>query len=354
MNTRHTCSFVTFILLAATGSADTVLLKNGDSFTGTITGAENNHVLLLIRPVPELPPVLKRIDKSQTKAIAFEPDPSREDLLQNASLSRIEELRQSWRNMSPFLPMPYSPAARLGLRMGLVLMGKNTPDATAEAFGVFEKIAASAGTSAEREAGEQGKIRALLLENKTTDAAALAENILKSKPGASLEAEASLALAGESARRFREHLEAHPRWTEHPGLKSKHEALLHQTQNLYLRAALLPGISPELSQKGWWGSIEVLQLAGERTAAIETAAELAAMHPESPSAKKAAALINTLSQGEQERLAGPKGTGRENSPPPHHETHVDENANQHPSPREPLEPRPASTKPRKRSRTPRG
>ncbi len=286
----------TFLLLTATllstmslrppsAKADSIGLTNGEKLTGRIRGMERETVLLETTPVRGYPPVNQRIGKATIARLEFAPDLERDRLAGSGDPAQISALKAAWLELSPFLGVANSPAARLGLRYALLLMEAEGTESKDEALGIFSTISKEAPEATERAAAGQGRLRTLILSGRSSEALQEAESLLKEGADPALCAEAHLIVAGGHAKKLRLHLEENPRWNEDERAGAERERL----RNLALDSCLLAGLGsespPELAVRGLLGALQIHKLCGDQSRALEIARDIAAIYPGHPGAQ---------------------------------------------------------------------
>ncbi len=275
-------------------AADVVILKTGERKTCTITGGDRDHILALMQPVAALPPIPISIRKEHAASLEFGPAPERDILIHEFTKSNLNELRTLWKEFAQLLEVNGSPSGRIGLRLGLVLLEATNADATAEALAVFSVVANGACLSRDREAGEQGKLRAWTALEKTAEALSAAHKHLKTATNSNLCAEARLTLAAALEVELASHLKENPRWTEDEAASQERTRLYHAALDYYLLPALLPGVAPDLAIRGLWGAMRLHQKCNAPALAAETAKDLIALYPATKHAIDAAAFLASL------------------------------------------------------------
>lgn len=284
------------LCLASLGgrAADVVILKSGERKPCTVTGGQSELILALIQPVAELPPVPIRIRKDQTASVEFGPVPDRETLINEATKAQIPQIRNLWNQFSPLLEVRGAPSARIGLRLGLLLLDPMDADSSSEALGLFSLIANRAALSRDREAAEQGRLRAYSAQGRPKEAVAAAEEILQRNAGGNLCAEARLTIAAALEAALSTHVEENPRWMDDDTAGRERTRLYHAALDYYLLPAVLPDITPDLAIRGLSGALRIHQQCSTPALAAEAAKDLIALYPGSAQANDAASFLATL------------------------------------------------------------
>ncbi len=286
-----TLPLLTFTLLSImslrppSAKADSIGLTNGEKLTGRIRGMERDTIVLETTPVRGYPPVNQRIGKAAIARLEFAPDPERDRLAGSGGPAQLSAIKNAWLELSPFLGVPNSPAARLGLRYARLLMEAEGTEFKDEALGIFSTISKQASEATERAAAGQGRLRTLILLGRSSEALEEAASLLKEEAEPALCAEAHLIVAGGHAKKLRTHLEDNPRWNEDERAGAERDRL----RNLALDSCLLAGLGsespPELAVRGLLGALQIHELCGDQSRALEVARDIAAIYPAHPGAQ---------------------------------------------------------------------
>jgi hypothetical protein len=268
--------------------ADTITLSGGEKKSGRIRGSDADHLVLSIQPVPGLPAVDLRLQRSRVTTIDFDEDPVLDAWIQNATLPQLSEVAALWKRFEPLLTVSGSPSARIGLRYGLLLLEDGPTSGPSAPLAVFEKIAAAASSPKDREAAKQGILRALLQSRQLAKVEEEAQTIPKTKCGIPLLAETQLALGKVQAFQLKEWIQENPRWEEDDSIRDKIRHSLEIALDNFLGTAILPGVPSELAAQAMSGAWGVYQLTGDRSRAKTVANDLVTFHPKSPEARSAA------------------------------------------------------------------
>ncbi len=278
---------------AARLSADTVSLVDGGHKEGRVWGITQDALVLSIQPVPGLPEVEVKIPKTHIAGIAFSPDEHRDLFLQNATTRQLPEVAELWERFGPLLPVNGSPAARIGLRYGLLLLAAGVEERRTDPLSIFQKIAATTPHKSEQEAAKQGVLRTLLQRRQWERAESEAASITKSTCGVALLAEARLTLGLVSKNKLGAFIAENPRWSTDEFARPQRDRLYQSALDNLLGAALLPGAPAELTVRALYCALEIHSAEGERHRAATLARDIIAFHPESPEAMLARDWLRT-------------------------------------------------------------
>jgi hypothetical protein len=272
--------------------ADTVTLSDGSRKSGRVLGVEQEMLVLSAQPVPGLPTVELRFPKARITAIEFEENTQRDAFIHSARQPDLAEIALLWERFAPLLTAPGSPSARIGLRYGLLLLEAGAPEGVTDPLPLFEKIAASAPSPAEREAARQGVLRSLLSSKQWARAETEALSVARSACGTPLLAEARLAIGFVQSARLRDlHLE-NPRWQEDDFVRPERNRLYESALDGLLGAALLPGVPPEMAARALLGALRVYEMEGDLPQAKAVATDITSLHPTSKEAASAREWLN--------------------------------------------------------------
>jgi hypothetical protein len=290
----HLRAIPAFILLLATRlHADTVTFVEGETKSGCIWGVEQEAIVLSTQPVPGLPAVNLRIPKTRVAAIAFSPDEQREAFLRMATQEHLPELAKLWSRFAPFLSLRGSPAARIGLRYGVLSLELGSAKDSEELLLLFQKIASGAPTSEEQEAAKQGILRALVRSGHWGRAESEAAAFTKTACSVSLLAEARLTVGIVQKKRLQEFVMENPRWNLDEFVRPERDRLYHAALDSLLAAALLPGAPGELAARARLCAMEVCDAAGERHRSASLAEDIIAFHLGTSEARTAQEWLQT-------------------------------------------------------------
>jgi hypothetical protein len=273
-------------------SADTITMSDGTRKTGRVAGVEQEVLVLSAQPVPGLPTVELRFPKARITAIEFEENAQRDALIHGARQSDLPEIALLWERFVPLLTAPGSPSARIGLRYGLLLLEAGPPGGRTDPLPLFERIAGSAPSPAEREAAMQGVLRSLLSTRQWARAENEALSVARSACGTPLLAEARLTIGFVQSARLRELLRENPRWQEDDFVRPERNRLHDSALDGLLGAALLPGVPPEMAARGLLGALRVYEMDGDLPHAKAVSTDIASLHPTSKEAASAREWLN--------------------------------------------------------------
>lgn len=272
--------------------ADIVTLSDGNRKTGRVLEMEQEILVLSTQPVPGFPTVELRFPKARISAVEFEEDAQRDAFIHGAGQAELPEIALLWQRFADLLTSPGSPSARIGLRYGLLLLDAGAPGNSTDPLPLFEKIAGSAPSPAEREAAMQGVLRSLISTRLWARAETLALSIARSACGIPLLAEARLTIGCVQSARLRELLQENPRWHEDDFVRPEQNRLHDSALDGLLGAALLPGVPTEIAARALLGALRVYEMDGNISQARAVAADLSLLHPTSHEAAFARKWLN--------------------------------------------------------------
>ncbi len=285
MSTRQLAVIVVCLLFPVPGLlADTIALVDGGHKEGRVSGIVQESLVLCTQPIPGLPVVEVRIPKTRLAGIAFSPDEQRDLFLQNATRRQLPEVAELWERFVPLLSVNGSPAARIGLRYGSLLLAAEDDEGRTDPLTIFQKIAGTTPHEPEREAARQGVLRTLLQHRQWDRAESEAASITKSTCGVVLLAEARLTLGLVGKNRLGVFIEENPIWRADEFARPQRDRLYQSALDNLLGAALLPGAPAELTVRALICALEIYSAEGEFSRAAMLARDIIAFHPESTEA----------------------------------------------------------------------
>lgn len=311
-------------LVAGTVNADDVIFMNsGDKRAGRLISidAQNFRIQVALPPPPGAPPggpqmfASATIPRADVAQIEFAPDPQRETLLRSASVAQIPEVEAQWAKLSPWLSVPRSPAARVGLLLGDLYLRSENPEKIASSLDLFKNLESNAWSDDDKMAARQSRLRSMVANGQAKDAVAEAVELaaITENPAVLIEAKFILAEADSAA--LRKLVADNPRWEEDIYVRPEHARLYHGALDLYLYPYLFQGSEIEPAARGLWGALQVYDFVGEKSHAQECGRDLVAVYPGTKYAKLATDYIAALP--ESVRNEDPEKEAREdNAPPP--------------------------------------
>jgi len=296
---------IIFLIVVAVGTLhadDVIFMNNGDKRAGRIVGVDEKLIRLQI-PLPPTPGAAPSgpqafasvsIPRADVSQIEFAPVPAREALLRSPTPAQAPELETEWTRISPWLSIPRSPAGKVGLALGDLLLRTNDPTQAAKALDLFQTIESQTWSDDEKMLARQGRLRAMVATGRAKEAVAEAMELaaITEEPAVLIEAKFILAEADGSA--LRRLVEENPRWQEDVFVKPEHARLLNGALDLYLYPYLFYGSEIEPAARGLWGALQIYDFVGEKSQALECARDLASIYPNTKYASLAADFVSKL------------------------------------------------------------
>ncbi len=313
------------VLLLLTGglqAEDVLFMKNGERRAGILVGLEGPTLRLQV-PLPPAPsavpgaaPVYASVGiaRADVEQIGFATDPARDALLRTATADKIPALEAQWTKFLPWLDMPRSPAARIGVLLGDLLLKSNDPTQASRALALFQQIKDKAWDPADRMNARQGRLRAMVATGRAAEAVNEAMELAAVTESPAVLIEAKFILAGADDSGLRKLVEDNPRWQEDFFVRPEHARLYHGAVDLYLYPYLFHGSESEPAARGLWGAAQVYDFVGEKALALECARDIVAIYPQTRYATQAKAFIASLP--EDIRAADPEKEARNDLAPP--------------------------------------
>lgn len=273
---------------AAPVNLDTIFLSNGERRAGRVTGVDAQGFAFEVPLVPGQPPAVVKIPRASVTQIEFAPDDARDATIARGAASQVAALWQRW---EPFLTIPRSPAARVGVRHGALLLEAKDAKTARE---LFARIEREAWNQDDRMAAKNGRLRAMIALGEVKDALAEAQELAKSADDPEVLIEAKFILACAADDELRKLIEENPRWEEDDRVRPERHRLYHETVDLYLQPYLAFGSRAEAVARGLSRLVELYRFVGEHQLALETARDLVSLYAETSFSKPAADWIASL------------------------------------------------------------
>ncbi len=292
-----------FLVTVGTVLADDVIFtKLGDRRSGRIAGFDGTTLRLQVPlpPPPGSPPgatpmfASVSIARADIDRIEFAPDPALDALLAAPGPDRLPALTKSWDAWSPWLGMPRSRSARVGLVLGDVLLRSNDASAAAKALEIFSQIERTAWDEADRMLARQGRLRAMVATGRAAEAVNEAMELAAVTEDPDVLIEAKFILAEADAAALRKLVEDNPRWEEDIYVRPEHARLANAALDLYLYPALFHGSDAASASRGLWGAVEVSRFVGDLPGALERSRDILALYPSTKQAALAREFIASL------------------------------------------------------------
>lgn len=310
-------------LFASTAHADDVVfMNNGDKRAGRLISidAQSYRIQVALPPPPGATPGAPQMFASATiprgdvAQIEFSPDPQREALLRAASVAQIPDVEAQWTKLSPWLAVPRSHAARVGLLLGDLYLRSDDPAKIASSLDLFKNLEANAWSDDDKMSARQGRLRSMVANGQAKDAVAEAVELaaITENPAVLIEAKFILAEADSTA--LRKLVADNPRWEEDIYVRPEHARLYHGALDLYFYPYLFQGSEIEPAARGLWGALQVYDFVGEKGHAQECGRDLIAVYPGTKYAKLATDYIASLP--ESIRNEDPEKEARADNAPP--------------------------------------
>lgn len=299
---------------AQTTALDTIVLTTGERKPARITGVDASGFSVLVPVVPGQPPASVKMARAGIAHIEFAADEAREATIARGTAAQVAALWQQW---EPFLAIPRSPAARIGVRHGTLLVEAKDAKAARE---LFTRLEREAWSEEDRIAAKGGRLRAMVALGETEAALAEARELAKSATTPEVLIEAKYILASAADEALRKLVEENPRWEEDERVRPERHRLYHEAVDLYLYPYLAFGSRAEVVVRGLWRLIELYRFVGENQLALETARDVVSLYAETPVAKTAADWIASLPaeakaedyEAEARRMADPSPSPKPN------------------------------------------
>jgi tetratricopeptide (TPR) repeat protein len=281
---------------------DALFLRNGEKVVGRLTAFDGLTIRLqrMLAPMagdsnPSVPVRASvAVLRSHVGHIEFASNAARDLLLQNATVASLSEIETLWREAQPWLSIPRSPSAGIGLVYGNLLLQKNDPVSAQKAFDLFKVIEKESWHGPTAMRAKQGRMRAMVAMGAVQEAVAEAQEIVRTWKDPKILAEAKFILAKAAEAALRKLSEDNPRWEEDVFVRPERDRLFEQALEFYLYPALFLGSESEVAARGLWNVVEICRFAGDLRQALEASADLLAIYPNTSYAKLARGFSESL------------------------------------------------------------
>jgi hypothetical protein len=288
--------------LGALQADDVIFMNNGDKRAGQLVSFDEKLIRLQV-PLPAPPGsspgspqafASVSIPRSDVAQIEFSSSPARDALLRSVTPAQAAEIETEWIKLSPWLAMPRSPAGKVALAWGDLLLRANDPAQAAKALELFQLVESQTWSDDEKMIARQGRLRAMVATGRAKEAVAEAVELAAITEEPAVLIEAKFILAEADATALRRLVEENPRWQEDIFVRPEHARLLNESLDLYLYPYLFFGSEIEPAARGLWGALQIYDFVGEKSQALECARDLAAIYPNTKYANLAANFVSKL------------------------------------------------------------
>ncbi len=317
------------LLLMAAGFAqtapglDTLFLASGEKNVGRLTGfdAQSYRLQKALSAPPGAPagapPMFATvtIPRGNVVHIEFGADDARDKKLREATPAQLVEVEALWKQLEPWLAIAKSPAGRIGLVYGDLLLRSGDPANAQKALALFLKIEKETWNEGDLMLAKQGRLRAMVATGNAKEAVQEAIELARISEDPAVLIEANYILAGAADKDLRKLLEDNPRWEEDIYVIPERHRLYNEALDLYLHPYLFFGSEIEPAARGLWGAAGIYQFTGETAHAAELSRDLVVIYP----GTKYAALAQTFLDGlpnEFKQQDGEKEAREENTESP--------------------------------------
>jgi len=295
------------LLLLPTGifAQDVLILNSGDKRAGKLLGMDEKVYRLQI-PIAGPPGgapggfVSASIPRSEVMRIEFAADTVREALLAGASPAQLLEIEALWKQNEAWLPLAESPAGKIGLTYGSLLLQSGKAKDAKLALELFKQLESQDWSEANRTKARQGRLQALIATGNAQAAAAEAGELAQATADPAILIQARFILAEAADKELRRLMEENPRWEEDVHVIPQRARLMNAALDDYLYASLFYGSEIEPAARGLWGAAGIYQFTGHTELAIETARDLVALYPTTRSAKLANDYLHSLTDEQKQ------------------------------------------------------
>ena len=274
-------------------------MTNGERRAGRVVGLDAKNFSVQVVLAPGQPPGTIGVPRANVRQIDFAPDEARDAFLAKATPAQTAQVAMLWTRAEPFVGVPRSPAARIGLRYAALLVDSAEAKNAATALALLARLEREAWSEEDRVAAKQGRLRAMVASGKAAEAVAEAADLAKSSTDPAVLIEAKFILARAADEMLRKLVEENPRWEEDDRVRPERHRLFHEAVDLYLYPYLFHGARSEAVARGLGQLTDLYRFTGDDQLALETARDLVALYPDTSPAKPASAFIAGLSDAQK-------------------------------------------------------
>ena len=273
-------------------------MTNGERRAGRVVGLDAKNFSVQVVLAPGQPPGTIGVPRASVRQIDFAPDEARDAFLAKATPAQAAQVGALWTRAEPFVGVPRSPAARIGLRYAALLIDSTEAKNAATALALLSRLEREAWSEEDRAAAKQGRLRAMVASGKAAEAVAEATELAKSSTDPLVQIEAKFILARAADAQLRKLVDENPRWEEDDRVRPERHRLFHEAVDLYLYPYLFHGARNEAVARGLGQLSELYRFTGDDQLALETARDLVTLYSETSPAKSASAFIAGLTEAQ--------------------------------------------------------
>jgi hypothetical protein len=280
---------------------DVILLKNGTRRVGEIASADETTIRIRVslesaqNPAPVGAALaIVGITRADIEAIEFKADLDREERLRTATPCQISAVEADWKRAEPWLSAPRSEAGDIGCKLGELLLATNDPAKAATALDLFTRIEEKSWKDQDKSRAKQGRLRAMVATGRAAEAIDQAKQLAAESENPEILIEANYIMAKAADADLKAFLEENPRWEQDPNVVDQRHQLYNRVLELYLYPSLFHGSDDARSARGLWGAVGVYRSSNNMPLAIETARDIAVLHPLTTEAKLAQEFLASL------------------------------------------------------------
>ncbi|CAN5431659.1 hypothetical protein BH09VER1_BH09VER1_30660 [soil metagenome] len=265
----------------APAQLDTIFLNSGEKRLGRIVGIDalNLKVTVLLDPRNPAATASVSVPRKDIDHIEFAPNEALDKKLHDATPAQLNDIARLWQLWQPYLAVPKSPAADVGLVYGDLLLRSDKPELASQALDLFKLIETSSWNDDAKPQAGRGRLRAMIATGQPGKAIDEARKLAKVSEDPAVLVEAKFILAEASNSAYRKLVEDNPRWQLDRNILPERNRLYNESLELYLFPYLFYGSEIEPASRGLWGAIDLYDFTGEKKLARETALDLVTLYP---------------------------------------------------------------------------
>ncbi|MGA7879824.1 MAG: hypothetical protein WCD63_03045 [Terrimicrobiaceae bacterium] len=281
---------------------DTIFLRQGDRMVGKLTGIDEQGIRLrrLLPPLAgastDSVPIFASITvlRSDVDRVEFSSNEAQTRMLKNATAINLQEIEALWREARPWLSIPRSSSAEVGLVYGDLLLRNDEPATAQKALELFRAIERETWSAPDAMRARQGRLRAMVASGNAQEAVAEAKEVERISEDPSVLIEAKFILAKATEKALRKLVDDNPRWEEDAFVKPERDRLYDEALELYLYPALFFGSESEVAARGLWGAVELCRFAGDLGQAQQASRDLIEIYSATSYARQAQDFLGAL------------------------------------------------------------
>ncbi|MFN0129429.1 MAG: tetratricopeptide repeat protein [Verrucomicrobiales bacterium] len=274
---------------------DSITLTRGTTVRCRIMSVTEESIVIQYPPRPgsQAAALSRTLAWSDVKAVDFSMDSEFHRLVKVTDPRKdMPRLVARWTTLAPLLHRPHHPVGELGLALARLALVHPDPQTKHRALSVCEAIASCDWNHSRRHRARLLRAQLFSSAGKNEEASQEARSLVGDPlVAAATGMAAHVMLANLAFSQLRQIDSDHPRWMEDDTIRPKRESLYHQSLDHALSPSAFQGAVEEPATEGLWIAVSLLDYAGQRAAAANTARDLIHLYPKSPAATQAHSFL---------------------------------------------------------------